>query len=45
MEEVFKAGDYKTPIIFILSPGADPTTTLFKFAKERNKNIGVISLG
>ena len=37
MEDVYNASDCKTPIIFILSPGADPTSLLFKLAKEKNK--------
>lgn len=27
--------DERTPMIFILSPGADPTQVLFKLARER----------
>jgi len=34
-----------SPLIFILSPGADPGTALFKFASEKNKEIAAISLG
>ena len=28
MEDVFKDTDFKTPLIFILSPGADPMVTI-----------------
>eukprot|EP00762_Andalucia_godoyi_P001076 ANDGO_01965.mRNA.1 Dynein-1-beta heavy chain len=37
-----------TPIIFILSPGADPTSTLLRFAKEKmnyGERTHIISLG
>jgi len=34
-----------TPLIFVLSPGADPGSSLFKFAVEKNKEISSISLG
>jgi len=35
MESLFKDTDPKTPVIFILSQGADPTTSLMKFAREK----------
>lgn len=34
METIYHDSDCKTPVIFILSQGADPTTALYKFAKE-----------
>mmetsp|Transcript_24990 Transcript_24990/g.71830 ORF Transcript_24990/g.71830 Transcript_24990/m.71830 type:complete len:806 (+) Transcript_24990:371-2788(+) len=34
-----------SPLIFILSPGADPGSTLYKFAEEKNRDIASISLG
>jgi dynein heavy chain len=34
MEEIYHSSESHTPIIFILSPGADPTQTIFKLAKE-----------
>lgn len=34
LEEVFQDTDFKTPLIFILSPGADPLMNLMRFAKE-----------
>lgn len=35
MEDVFADTDYRTPLIFILSKGADPLLNLLSFAKEK----------
>jgi dynein heavy chain len=35
MDEVYSDSDCKTPVIFILSQGADPSDQLIKFARER----------
>jgi dynein heavy chain len=47
MDVVFADTDSKTPMIFILSTGADPTATLLKFAKAKNQmeELVAISLG
>jgi dynein heavy chain len=45
MEEIVATSDEKTPIIFILSTGADPTASLLKFAQDKGKVLSVISLG
>jgi len=34
-----------SPLIFILSPGADPGSALYKFANEKGKEVNGISLG
>jgi dynein heavy chain len=34
-----------TPLVFLLSPGSDPTNALRNFAAEKNKEINSISLG
>lgn len=36
MGDVYKDSDVKTPIIFVLSSGADPTQLVYNFAKEKN---------
>lgn len=47
MELIYKDTDEYTPLIFILSTGADPTDALYKFAKEMDflERLGTISLG
>lgn len=47
MEVVYADTDCKTPLIFILSTGADPTATLLKFAQQKNygDRLSTISLG
>ena len=34
-----------SPLIFILSPGADPGSNLYRFAAEKNREVASISLG
>jgi dynein heavy chain len=47
MDVVYADTDVKTPLIFVLSQGADPTSQLIKFAKDKNfsEKLNVISLG
>jgi len=47
MESIYVDTDQLTPLIFILSTGADPTEQLYKFARDRDmmENLGTISLG
>jgi dynein heavy chain, axonemal len=48
IEAVFEDTNFKTPLIFILSSGADPLFNLQRFARERSKPadlIYLISLG
>lgn len=47
MEEVYADSSNRTPIIFILSQGADPTSTMQNFAKDKkfDERLAVISLG
>ncbi|KAK7101861.1 hypothetical protein V1264_020177 [Littorina saxatilis] len=45
----FEDSSYFSPLIFVLSPGADPMASLYRFAEEKasdkNKNLQTISLG
>lgn len=45
LDSLITDSDERTPIIFILSPGADPIQALFKLAKENERILEVISLG
>jgi len=47
MADIAKDLDNKTPCIFILSKGADPTGTLLRFAKEQGyaDSLALVSLG
>lgn len=38
MRDLWRDSDCRTPIIFVLSPGADPTTSLLKFKEETIKS-------
>ncbi|KAM6325251.1 LOW QUALITY PROTEIN: dynein axonemal heavy chain 1 [Podargus strigoides] len=44
---VFKESAATTPLVFVLSPGTDPATDLYKFAEEMefSKKLSAISLG
>ena len=47
MADVFADTDALTPCVFILSPGADPTSILLQFAESKHyaKRLKIISLG
>jgi len=47
MEEIYKDLDNRTPCIFVLSTGADPTGMLLRFAKQMNygDRLHLVSLG
>jgi dynein heavy chain len=47
MQDIYDDLDNKTPCIFVLSSGADPTGMLLRFAKAQSygERLGIISLG
>jgi len=47
LEDVYKDTDSRTPIVFVLSQGADPQGLLFRFAKEKDmtSKLQILSLG
>ena len=42
---VFKDSKSSTPLIFVLSPGADPRASLQKYAEANKKRVNAVSLG
>ena len=45
MDDVLAAADCRTPIMCILSAGADPTALLWRFARSRQAAFTMLSLG
>jgi len=47
MEEIYRDLDNRTPCIFVLSTGADPTSMLLRFAKKSGygDRLSIVSLG
>lgn len=45
LPNIYKDSTSITPLIFVLSPGADPLNALVKFAEFKKKNIETVSLG
>lgn len=50
MTDVYQDSDYRTPIIFVLTQGADPTSQIMTFAQEIKgekwqEAVHIISLG
>ena len=45
LENIFNSSDHKTPMIIILSQGADPTAQILRLAQDKEKQLGIISLG
>ena len=46
LEQIYKDSSSSTPLIFVLSPGSDPTVNLFAFAEKNfHKTPNGISLG
>ena len=41
----YKVSDYKTPFIFIISPGVNPLTEILKMADIKGKVPNTMSLG
>lgn len=45
LQLTYKDSTNQTPLIFVLSPGSDPLTTLRKFADAQKKPLAEVSLG
>jgi hypothetical protein len=45
LEPIFNDSHRSVPLIFILSPGADPMADLVKFAEAKGRRVQAVSLG
>ena len=45
LPDIYKDSSSVTPLIFVLSPGADPLNNLVKFGESKKKHIDTVSLG
>ena len=45
VEMLFKETDASTPLIYLLSAGADPTDSIDTLARKKRKDIECISMG
>ena len=45
LEEILSSTDELTPIIYLLSPGADPSSLIYSLAKKRRKVVKDIAMG
>ena len=45
MDKVWSCSDFRTPVILLLTPGADPTSTLEELAKKKGLKISAVSMG
>mmetsp|Transcript_21801 Transcript_21801/g.65302 ORF Transcript_21801/g.65302 Transcript_21801/m.65302 type:complete len:674 (-) Transcript_21801:273-2294(-) len=45
LEAIFRSSTYRTPLIFVLSPGVDPTAQVKSLAKKVGANIDICALG
>ena len=45
LEAIYKDSTNLSPLVFVLSPGADPLNSLIKEGERRKKHIDTVSLG
>ncbi|MCQ2817037.1 MAG: hypothetical protein MJ252_07210, partial [archaeon] len=45
LKDIYNITDAKTPILFLLSAGADPSSTIELLAKKKNKKLDNVSMG
>ena len=45
MESIWAESKYNVPVLFLLSPGADPTSSIDEFARKRKKLTDKVSMG
>lgn len=45
MQDVWAESKFNIPILFLLSPGADPTSSIDDFARKKKKITEKVSMG
>jgi dynein heavy chain len=45
LDAIYRTSSHKSPLIFVLSPGVDPTNTLLELAATKNVQVGNCALG
>ena len=45
MEDIYNISENRKPILYLLSAGADPSTSIEELARKRKKNINRVSMG
>ena len=45
MQDIWAESKYSVPVLFLLSPGADPTSSIDDFARKKNKVTEKVSMG
>lgn len=45
MQDIWVESKYNVPILFLLSPGADPTSAIDDFARKKKKPTEKVSMG
>ena len=45
MQDIWAESKYNVPVLFLLSPGADPTSAIDDFARKKKKVTEKVSMG
>lgn len=45
MQDIWAESKYSVPVLFLLSPGADPTSSIDEFARKKKKLTEKVSMG
>jgi dynein heavy chain len=45
MQDIWAESKYNVPVLFLLSPGADPTSSIDEFARKKKKLTEKVSMG
>jgi dynein heavy chain len=45
MQDIWAESKYSVPVLFLLSPGADPTSSIDDFARKKKKVTEKVSMG